>query len=212
MKTDELIEMLARGPDLRVDAARGRVLPFVAAGVLASAALMLAVLGVRPDLGLAMLLPAFWIKLGFAAALAWGGVAAVRRLSAPGAALGVLPVWLGLPLLAIWGLAAMALLDAPPEARAALFWGRTWRVCPFLIALLSLPACAAVLLAMRRRAPTRPRLAGAAAGLAGGALAALVYCLHCPEMSVVFVGFWYVLGMLLPAAAGALLGPRVLAW
>ncbi|MDQ2821723.1 MAG: DUF1109 domain-containing protein, partial [Pseudomonadota bacterium] len=40
----------------------------------------------------------------------------------------------------------------------------------------------------------------------------LVYCLHCPEMSPVFVGTWYVLGMLVPALAGALLGPKVLAW
>jgi hypothetical protein len=54
-------------------------------------------------------------------------------------------------------------------------------------------------------------LAGAVAGLASGAAAA-VYCLHCPEMSAAFVGFWYLLGMLVPTVAGALLGPRVLAW
>lgn len=65
---------------------------------------------------------------------------------------------------------------------------------------------------MRARAPTRLRLAGAAAGLAAGAVGAPVYCLHCPELSAVFVGFWYLLGMLIPAALGALLGPRVLAW
>jgi hypothetical protein len=39
-----------------------------------------------------------------------------------------------------------------------------------------------------------------------------VYCLHCPEMSPAFVGFWYLLGMLVPTAMGAVLGPRVLAW
>ena len=212
MKTDEMIEMLARGPDLRVDAARGRWLPFVAAGGFASTALMLVLLGLRADLGLAMALPAFWIKAAFAAALACGGVAAARRLSAPGRSLAALPVWLALPLLAIWVLAALALLAAAPETRAALFWGHTWHVCPFLIALLSLPVSGAMLLAMRRHAPTRPRLAGGAAGLAGGAVASLVYCLHCPEMSLVFVGFWYVLGMLLPAMLGALVGPRILAW
>ncbi|HWT72548.1 MAG TPA: NrsF family protein, partial [Oxalicibacterium sp.] len=38
------------------------------------------------------------------------------------------------------------------------------------------------------------------------------YCLHCPELAAPFVGFWYVLGMLIPTAAGALLGPRVLRW
>jgi len=65
---------------------------------------------------------------------------------------------------------------------------------------------------MRAWAPTRLRLTGAAAGFAAGAIAAVVYCLHCPEMSEVFVGAWYLLGILLPAALGALIGPRALAW
>jgi hypothetical protein len=81
-----------------------------------------------------------------------------------------------------------------------------------LIALLSMPLFIAALRVMRGLAPTRLRLAGAAAGFAAGATAALVYCLHCPEMSPVFVGFWYLLGMLIPTALGALIGPRVLAW
>ena len=45
-----------------------------------------------------------------------------------------------------------------------------------------------------------------------GAIAALVYALHCPEMEAPFIGVWYVAGMLIPAAAGALLGPFVLRW
>ena len=65
---------------------------------------------------------------------------------------------------------------------------------------------------MKELAPTRLRLAGATAGLAAGSAAALVYCLHCPELAAPFVGFWYVLGMLIPAAAGALIGPRLLRW
>ncbi|MGB9109966.1 MAG: NrsF family protein, partial [Telluria sp.] len=56
------------------------------------------------------------------------------------------------------------------------------------------------------------RMAGAAAGLAAGATAALVYCLHCPEMSPAFVGVWYVLGIAVMALVGALVGPKVLAW
>jgi hypothetical protein len=31
-------------------------------------------------------------------------------------------------------------------------------------------------------------------------------------MAAPFIGFWYLLGMLIPAAAGALLGPRLLRW
>ena len=52
----------------------------------------------------------------------------------------------------------------------------------------------------------------AAAGLAAGAFAATVYCMHCPEVSAIFVLTWYSLGILLAASLGALLGPRLLRW
>lgn len=65
---------------------------------------------------------------------------------------------------------------------------------------------------MRSLAPTSLPLAGAAAGLLAGSVGALVYCLHCPEMGAPFIGTWYLLGMLIPTAAGALLGRFVLRW
>jgi hypothetical protein len=61
-------------------------------------------------------------------------------------------------------------------------------------------------------APTRLRLAGAAAGFAAGAVGALVYSVHCPELAAPFLGVWYLLGILIPTAVGALLGPRLLHW
>lgn len=93
----------------------------------------------------------------------------------------------------------MLIAQTEPDQRAQLFWGSTWRTCPVSIVLL-----ATALSAMRRMASTRLRLANA-----GGAR---VYCLHCPQISPVFVGSWYLLGMLVPTALGALLGPKVLAW
>jgi hypothetical protein len=213
MKTDDLIAMLASGPDVGVAArpVRAVVLPLLG-GLFASVVLMLVLLGLHPDLARVALLPAFWVKLVFAATLAWTGWRAVRRLSLPGARTATLPLWLGGPVLLLWCAAGVVLLQAAPEVRTDLFWGRTWRYCPILIAVLSLPLFVAALHVMRGLAPTRLRLAGAAAGFAAGAAAAVVYCLHCPEMSAVFVGFWYLLGMLAPAALGALIGPRVLAW
>jgi len=56
------------------------------------------------------------------------------------------------------------------------------------------------------------RLAGAAAGLFSGALGAFVYALHCPELSPAFIGTWYVLGIAIPTALGALTAPRSLRW
>lgn len=213
MKTDDLIEMLATGPD--VVAARAPGAPsilLVLGAVLSSVVLMLVTLGMRAHLAQALLLPAFWLKLLFSLGLAGAGWLAVRRLSSPGARTTALPFVAGAPVALVWLAAAIALIEVAPELRAALFWGSTWRYCPSLIALLSLPIFAATFSIMRRGAPTRLRLAGAAAGLASGGAAAAVYCLHCPEASAVFVGFWYLLGILAPTAAGALIGPRVLAW
>lgn len=213
MKTDDLIDMLASGPDVRVDAAPvGPDLLRLLGGLIASIALMLAALGLRTHFTDVLATPAFWIKFVFAAALTAGAALAARRLGVPGATLQRPALLVALPLLAIWVLAAIVLWQATPDARAALLWGRTWRVCPWLIAVISLPVFGAALLVMRRRAPTRLRLAGSAAGLAAGAAGALVYCLHCPETSPLFVGIWYVLGMSIPAALGAIVGPKVLGW
>ena len=61
-------------------------------------------------------------------------------------------------------------------------------------------------------APTRPALAGAAAGLLSGALGAVAYALHCPESGLAFVAVWYVLGLAMVGAVGALLGSRLFRW
>jgi len=90
--------------------------------------------------------------------------------------------------------------------------GVSWTECSVNIAALALPVFVAIAWWMKGLAPTRLRLAGAAAGLAAGAVGALVYTLHCPELAAPFLGIWYVLGMFLPAAAGALLGPFLLRW
>ena len=58
----------------------------------------------------------------------------------------------------------------------------------------------------------RLRWAGAASGFAAGSIGALVYTLHCPELAAPFLGIWYLLGMLIPTAIGAWLGPRLLRW
>lgn len=213
MKTDDLIQMLSSGPDVALAARplRATALPLLA-GLLASAALMSVLLGVRPDLLQAARMPAFWMKLTFSLVLAGAGGMAVKRLAAPGASVRALPWLFAAPVLTLWAVAAVALWLAAPELRPNLFWGRTWRYCPVLISVLSLPLLAAALHILRGRAPTRLKSAGAAAGFAAGAAAAVVYCLHCPEMSPVFVGSWYLLGMLIPTALGAALGPRMLRW
>jgi hypothetical protein len=213
MRTDDLVAMLATGADaVEPNAAARRYAAAIAWGALGAALLMGILLGVRHDLGIAVLRPMFWIKLAFVAGLAAASLLAVLRLSRPGLPLAWVPGALVAPVLAMWLLAAFALMRADPAQRAGLFFGDTWTSCPFLVAMLSAPVFVAVLWATRGLAPTRLRLAGSAAGLLSGAIGALVYCLHCPELAAPFLGFWYLLGMLIPTAVGALLGPRLLRW
>lgn len=213
MKTDDLISLLAAGAGPIDRYALGRRYgAALACGALVSALLMLGVLGVRPDLDEAARRPMFWGKLLFVAALGGGSLLAALRLSRPGRRLGGVPAALVAPVLVMWAMAGMALAGADPNRRMALFLGETWWICPFLIAMLSLPVFLAVLWAMRDLAPTRLPLAGTAAGLLAGTTGALVYCLHCPEMEAPFLGSWYLLGMLIPALAGGLLGRPLLRW
>lgn len=84
--------------------------------------------------------------------------------------------------------------------------------CVVSIALLSLPLLLAMFVALRSLGPTRLRAAGMAAGGLAGAEAALVYAVHCTEMTLPSLGFWYVLGMFAPGALGFIAGPRFLRW
>ena len=213
MRTDDLVTMLATGAGAaQPNQAVRRYATAVGCGALGAALLMATLLGPRPDLAAAVLQPMFWVKLAFVACLAAASLLAALRLSRPGLRLAWVPGALTAPVLAIWLLAAVVLARADAAQRAGLFFGDTWNSCPFLVALLSAPVFAAVVWAMKGLAPTRLRLAGAAAGLLAGAVGALVYSLHCPELGAPFIGVWYLLGMLIPTAAGALLGPRLLRW
>jgi hypothetical protein len=213
MKTDQLVTLLATGVE-PVDprAPVRRCAAAVAAGVLVAAVLMAAWLGVRASLVQDVAVPMLWVKFAFVASLAAGGWIAATRLARPGASLAGVPAALLAPLLAIWVLAAVALVGADASQRTALVLGQTWSACPLNIAVLSAPVLAAAMWGMRGFAPTRPALAGAAAGLFAGAAGAVVYAFHCPELAAPFLGIWYVLGMLVPTAVGAILGPLVLRW
>lgn len=213
MKTNELITALATNAPA-VDPARvdRRFYLKLASGALLAVAAMLLLMGTRADLAAASALPMFWLKLLFPASLAIAALVALRRLSYPGMRLGRVPAAAALPLTAVWMMAALALLAAPAGERLPLVFGQTWLECPVSITFLSVPAFVLAFWAARELAPTRLTLAGAAAGLFAGAAAAFAYALHCPETQAPFLAVWYVLGMLIPTGAGALLGRRLLHW
>jgi hypothetical protein len=213
VKTDELITVLASGAGaVEPGAWQRRYATALGWGAFGATLLMALMLGVRPDLVDALRLPMFWVKLAFPAALFAGALLAVLRLSRPGVPLGRAPAVIAAPVLAMWLLAAVVMVAADPGERKELVLGFSAASCPFTIALLSVPLFGAALWAMKGLAPTRLALAGAAAGLLAGSGGALVYALYCPEMAAPFIGIWYLLGMLIPTALGAILGPRLLRW
>lgn len=213
MKTTELIDMLATGVEPVDRRAPLRRAALALAGATGLSALIMAWhFGVNPDLVADARRAMFWIKAGFALALTVLAVPLVLRLATPGRALGSLPAMIAAPVIALWVLAAFVTATAAPAERGTLLFGETWEECPWNIALLALPVFAGALWAMRGFAPTQLRRAGAGAGLLAGASGASVYALHCPEYAAPFLAVWYVLGILLPVAAGALIGPRVLRW
>ena len=213
MKTDDLVSLLAAGAPAVPAHAVGRRFA-VGLGLGLAAALLLLVLthGLRPDLAHAMVEWTFWMKLVFAGTLALAAFIATERMARPGMRLGRIWAAVAAPLLLLWLVAIGVLLAAAPEQRPSLILGSTWKTCAFSIAMISLPLFAATLWVVKGLAPTRLALAGGGAGLLAGALGTLVYALHCPESGAPFIALWYVLGIAIPTAAGALLGPRLLRW
>jgi hypothetical protein len=213
MNTDDLIAQLSSDvPKVSRHAIGWRLAVGLVLGVLVSGTAVVLVLGIRPDLHLAMRGTQFWMKWGYTMSLSIAALAMSVHLARPDSGR-IRWLWLAaVPVLVLAGLSAVGLMRTPPGKWLEMWLGHSWMVCPWLVLALAMPIFIGLLWSFRRLAPTRLRAAGAAAGLAAGAVAATVYCLHCPEVSALFVLTWYSLGILLAASVGALLGPRLLRW
>ena len=212
MKTHDLVALIAE--DTRPTPSRAFA-PLLLAAALVGAAVSItalaAWLGFRPLMP-AMRSPPFWMKAGYTTLLAIAALVATVRLARPGGRIGAAAL---LALVTIAWLAMMAgheTMRAAPSAMPKLWLGDSWNACPFRILALAAPVFAVVIWVMRGSAPTRPALAGAAAGLFAGAVGATVYGLYCNESTAAFVVAWYSLGMAACAAFGAGVGARLLRW
>lgn len=213
MNTEQLIASLSADvPRVSRQALARRIGFGIVGGGLIALLGVVAVLGVRPDLHLAMRGFAFWMKWAYTVSLGIGAIYAVSRLARPVPA-SLRGLWfLAIPVLILAGIGIGEFASNPSSEWLGIWLSRSWKVCPWLVLALSVPIFAGLLWSFRKLAPTRLRAAGAVAGLAAGAWAATIYCLHCPEVSAMFVLTWYSLGILLAAGVGALLGPRLMRW
>lgn len=213
MQTEDLIQSLAASPaPVAAGAVTRRVLIGLGLGAATSVALMIAWLGVRPDLHDAMATGMFWVKFAYTLLTGLLLTAALTRLARPGARVGPFAVAIAAPLAVMVAMAAMRMANAAPDLRTSLLMGDSADVCPWRIFIIGLPVLAGAVWAVRGLAPTRLTLAGLVAGGCAGAFGAAIYGFHCNETASPFVVIWYTLGMAAVATLGALAGSRSLRW
>lgn len=212
MKTDQLIAAMAADAETN-EMPIGRTLWLAFAGGLLVAALIFFMdVGTRPDLASALSSPLFLFKCLLTVSLLVSAMGLVWHLARPGAVPIAWVVALCAVPVALAGAAIAEMVIIPPSGWEHVIFGMNWRVCAFLIPLLSAAPLIALILALRQGATSYPVLAGAAAGLLATGIGATLYATHCQSDSPLFVAVWYVIGTAIVTAAGALLGARLLRW
>ena len=181
------------------------------AGAAISVALLMLLVGMRPDLGAVVHSVRFWSKASYMIATAGISLLVAARLARPGTNTNIL--WLlPIPLLIYLPAATFELVQTTPADRMALLLGHGWQLCTWLVLALSIPIYVGLWWAFRSFAPTRMEAAGAVTGLCASAIAGVVYCLHCPTDTAVFALVWYTLAFAIAAIVGRLFGRRLLRW
>jgi hypothetical protein len=213
LTTDSLIAALTADLPTRPTSIGRAIAIALAIGVaVAGLALVTGLVSVRPGLLSALQDVRVSFKMAFTLAVALAGSWLALRVLRPGTQSGP----------ATFGLAATALLLAVGiVSEMAVVPMDSWRAnvvtagrfeCMVVIPLLSAIPLVALLYMMRAGAPDSPTLAGASAGLIAAGIGATAYSMHCPFDSPLYVAIWYVIGMSIVVAVGALAGSRVLRW
>ncbi len=212
MSTDQLIRALAADRPAQLPSLRRQMLAGIAVGVAIAAVLFAVGLGFRPDIAAAVKDPRFLLKFAVTLALAVSTAGLLLRLLRPAAskATWAIALLIGPMLLAAGSF--FDLFSFPSTVWQARLIGRNALLCLVSIPLMAAPILVALLVAVRRGAPTRPAVAGAAVGLLAASLGATLYAAHCIDDSPLFVFVWYGIAITGVTALGAALGARVLRW
>ena len=213
MKTERLIDILSTNVESVKRGQVGRTLAAaLAVGGVAAFCLMLATVGLRPDVAGGAHLGFMAVKLIFTLSLIGVGAALLVRSMHPGRDARKAIAFILVPFVAIVLSGLIALALGGPAAWGRMVLGGEWAACLACIPLFALIPFAALMWALRKAAPTNLTRAGAVAGVVAGALGAAVYAFHCPDDSVPFIAIWYGAPIALFAFIGAKLGPRLLRW
>ena len=143
MKTELLIEMLARGAHQEKRISPWQILYLgIGSGLVLSMMLMSVTLRVNAELTALLVKPNFLVKIAYISTFFLIAFISLIAVARPGAKVNVHLWRLTLPFIAITCISLPPMLDASPALRASLIFGETWSVCAVLIALLSLPVFA----------------------------------------------------------------------
>lgn len=212
MTTDELIGALAS------DVARRPPKPALLVALASMVAVIVAAIGffafvgLRPDVAAAILTWRFDLKFVLTILVAGTALNRFYRSLQPGRQRSVADAMhVAAPLLLFAG-AAAELLMLPPSTWAMTMVGKNSMQCLTIIPALGAVPLAAILLAARGGAPTRPAFTGLLAGVAAGGIAATFYAANCTDDSPLFVLAWYPLSIGALGLAGMAIGPLVLKW
>lgn len=212
MKTADLITVIAADQPGQGRSMRRLVYGSALAGAVVTAGVFLLSLGWRPDIAAVIGTLRFPFKFVVTLAVVFSTAPLLVRAASPvdGESLPRMALGAG-PMLVLMAV-ALELLVLPASRWWDSLVGSNALLCLSAIPLLSLPTAAALMLAMKRGAPARPRLAGALCGLVAAGIAATFYALHCDDDSPLFVAVWYTLAVAIVTSVSAAVGARVLRW
>ena len=213
MKTEDLIKALAADNATVAAPISRTVLVALLIGAIAAAAHFASMLPVRSDFAYAITHePRFIFKFVFTLGIAVPALLLVLDLARPDGS-GRRAMWLlAVPLVLLVAAVAIEMQAIPADRWQPTAVGSMSKACMTYIPLLAAAPFAALLYALRNGAPANPAAAGAAAGLVSSAIAAMLYASHCVDDSPMFLAIWYVIGISIVTALGALIGSRLLRW
>lgn len=213
MKTDDLVEILSTNVEVvdRRQVSRTIAGAIIVGGVASLAVIVLA-LGLRPDLERVTAWTFLLVKLAFALGIVALSLSALNRVSRPGGERRTSVGLVASPFVGIMILAAISLFSTPSSHWEGMIVGDQWLECLLSIPIIAIVPFAAVIWAVRQAAPTNLTRAGALAGLTAGGISATAYAFHCTDDSMPFIALWYGGTVALCTFAGAYLGPRLLRW
>lgn len=167
----------------------------------------------RGDLAAAIATPMFWWKMGSCLAIAVAGAAAlVLALDPVESPRRGRRLMLGAAFAAAAVGAAAAAIVALPDPLMRRIDMPEGMLCLRDVLILSAPMLLAVVLLARRAAPTRPRAAATAAGVAAAGWATFVFAWTCPHSDPLYVLVWYGLAVVIVTGLARWGLPRLLRW